>query len=329
MVHEIDSATDVVELKAVAVFRCGVYPQGEFDQRFIEAVAENYDPTFHEAPNILVHSDEASGETSKDEMASPLAFGWVKRLFVKGQTLFADFASVPRRFAELVLAGRVKKRSVELYADLSGRGPYLRAVAWPLVPEVKSLADVGPRQVFEESGVFQSVAFEEKEATMADVKAESANVSSPSPKFITMGEAELLVRRVAEELMTQQRERLAELEVAMFCEQMVACGRMSPADRRTEQPLLIEQRKRELVMTFAEGQSRLSEERMEQLRRRVPIVVMDRGEIGGQVKNAGCKENAADRAIEAYFAEHQAFFTRMGVTVEDLKEAEERSEEGK
>ena len=34
-----DNATDVVELKSIPVFRAGTYPQGEFDDDYIDKIA--------------------------------------------------------------------------------------------------------------------------------------------------------------------------------------------------------------------------------------------------------------------------------------------------
>lgn len=289
--------TETVELKAIPVFRTGQYPQGEFDEAFLQQLADSYDPTFHEAPNYLAHNDDAA--------TSNLAFGWIKRLFVKGDTLLADFANVPRRFAELVLAGRIKKRSVEIYGDLAGKGPYVRAVAWPLIPEVKALADVHPTQVFHDDSHFHTIVFEEKEIDMTD-----------QTTYVTREEMELMLRQVKDDLADEQRRRAADMQVAGFCEQMVACGKMTPAERTTEQPLLTEQARRELAMTFAEGDTPLSEQRMDYYRRRRPVIELD-------AAAATTTPPDPDRQkLVRYFHENREFFSRLGVTLDDLAEAD-------
>jgi len=300
--------TDIVELNAIPVFRAGSYPQGTFDPDYIQRLADNYDPQFHEAPNYLTHSDQT---------AANLAFGWIKRLYVKGQTLFADFVNVPRQFAELVLAGRIKKRSVEIYPDLAGKGPYLRAIAWPLVPEVKALADVHPTQVFNDESADNKIeiAFEEKE---------SPNMSD-QPQSVSHDEMQLAILQIRDELKAEMEKQLAELEVKNFCEQMLLAGRMTPAERDTEQPLLIGQRQRELAVNFSEGQSRLSDQRMDYYRRRAAVIDLP-GHDGKTPPPARVDPN--EQKLLRYFHENQKFFTRLGVSFDDLLAADRCEADG-
>lgn len=296
------AATDVVELNAVPVFRAGTYPQGTFDADYIQRLADAYDPQFHEAPNYLAHSDSS---------ASDLAFGWVRRLYAKGATLFADFADVPRKFADLVLAGRIKKRSVEIYPDLGGKGPYLRAIAWPLVPEVKALADVHPTQVFSdetEKGVNKTkiiIVFQEEEPDMSD---------QVDP--ISRDELQLMCQQVTDELRAEVQKAFAELEVKNFCEQMLLAGKMTPAERDTEQPMLIGQRQRERSIQFEEGQRPLTDQRMEYYRNRTAVVALD--DPGSSCTD---RPDPAEQRLLQYFHENQEFFTRLGVTYDDLATA--------
>jgi len=295
--------TDVVELQAIPIFRTGAYPQGTFDDKFVQLLAGNYDPQFHEAPNYLAHSDD-----DQDKPGSNLAFGWIKRLYVKGNTLFADFANVPRQFAELIFAGRIKKRSVEIYPDLSGRGPYLRAVAWPLIPELKALADVHPTQVFNDESEFHKIVFQEKETDMSD-----------QDRYLTCDEVKLMIRQLRDDLSAQQQRIVAELEVKNFCEYMVASGKMTPAERATEQPLLVEQRKRELAMTFAEGTQSLSDQRMNYYRTRHNVIDLE------PASSHAAENGPADprqQKLLRYFHDNEEFFTRVGVTFDDLAAVE-------
>jgi len=312
----------LVELHAVPIFRVGRYPQGEFDLDFIQQLADSYDPQFHEAPNYLAHAD---GDTK--DTASNLAFGWVKRLYVKGDTLYGDFVNVPQQFAELVLSGRIKKRSVEIYSDLAGKGPYLRAVAWPLVPEVKGLTDVHPTQVFGENRTVKNqeqpeeaelqrihVDFQEKETGMTEQN-----------QFITPDELQLRLRQLRDELKTEQEKLLAELEVKTFCEQMVAAGKMTPAERVSEEPLLITQRQRELTKQFAEDQPRLSDQRMDYYRNRAAVLHLDASSSPGSGSADPSQPGPANpdrQKLLRYFHENQDFFTRMGVTFDDLAEVQ-------
>lgn len=302
--------TDVVELRDLAIFEAGDYPQGRFDEAFLRGLAERYDPAFHEAPNYLDHEDDAGRRP-----AGGLAFGWVRRLYVKGRTLFADLAGVPRRFADLVLAGRIKKRSVEIYPDLAGRGPYLRALAWPMIPEVKGLADVHPTQIFaDQSPPFVCISFQEKESPMPTNEQES--------QFVTLDRLNAMLDALKAELTAAVRHSHAQAEVRTFCEQMVLAGKMTPAERATEEPLLLAQVQRELTQEFAENETPLSRQRMEYFRTRPPVVA-----VSGPAAPAA-DDNSPDRKTVRYFHEHEAFFTRLGVTLEDLLAAEKAQAQG-
>ncbi len=297
--------TDTVELKDIPVFTTGEYPQGTFNLDDLQALADSYDPAFHEAPSYLAHEDE-----TQKRPGGNLAFGWIKKLYVRGQTLFADFADVPRLFADLVLAGRIKKRSVEIYPDLNGKGPYLRAVAWPMIPQVKALADIGPTHVFSETAEqtksFLTLFFQEKESFMNETET----------PYVTKPELETLLNALKADLLAEHRKQQAVSDVKVFCEQMVLAGKMTPAERTTEQPLLVTQVERELSADFKEGQTPLSQQRMDSFRNRKSIIHPDRPET------APAKSEPDHANTVRYFNEHQEFFTRLGVTVDDLIRSE-------
>jgi hypothetical protein len=144
----------MAEIRGIEIFRAGAYPQGSYDEAFLDRLVANYDPKFHEAPNYLDHEDE------NGKRMFPLAFGWVSRIWREGKTLLADLRDVPKQFMDWWREGRVKKRSVELYPDLAGRGPYLRALAWPPIPQIKGLLDF-PKAVFTDNGSYLTLCFEE------------------------------------------------------------------------------------------------------------------------------------------------------------------------
>jgi hypothetical protein len=67
------------------------------------------------------------------------AYGWVERVYREGGTLLVDFKDVAPEFADMVKAGRFKKRSISLYPDGS-----LRHVGFlgATPPALKGLKDV-------------------------------------------------------------------------------------------------------------------------------------------------------------------------------------------
>lgn len=306
--------TATVEILALPIFEAGTYPQGRFDVDDLQALADAYDPSLHEAPVYLDHGDDIGRRP-----AGNLAFGWVKRLYVKGRTLLADLTQVPRAFADLVLAGRIKKRSVELYENLNGRGRYLRALAWPMIPQVKGLADLHPTQIFDDRAdpfislmcptEFSSepiTSFHEKDPNMND------------PQFLTHDQITPLLETLKNALLAEVKNLQAAAEVKTFCEQMVLAGKMTPAERSTEEPLLIAQLQKEQTLTFGENETPLSTRRMEYYRQRTSLVPLNT-----PLPSAEAPEH---QKLVQYFHEHQAFFEKMNVTLEDLIAADHAAE---
>ena len=157
----------------VEVFRAGTHTanSGEkvsFSPSEVAAVAKSYDPSYFESPLVLGHPKENAP-----------AYGWVETLKSEGGKLFAKFRQVHDRFAQAVREGRFKNRSVSLYKDLDGRGPYLRHVGFlgAAPPAVKGMAPgkfaAGEDLTFE---------FEEKENPM-DAKQIKDAVSETMQSF--------------------------------------------------------------------------------------------------------------------------------------------------
>lgn len=94
----------------------------------LRQMAEAYDPKTHEAPIVVGHPHDNTP-----------AFGWIKELKVEGEKLLAMPGQVAPEFAELVKAGRFKKRSISLYPDGT-----LRHVGFlgAQPPAVKGLKDI-------------------------------------------------------------------------------------------------------------------------------------------------------------------------------------------
>ncbi|MBN1515525.1 hypothetical protein JXA32_03040 [Candidatus Sumerlaeota bacterium] len=113
----------------------------------VRRIAENYDPKFHEAPVKLDHGDGGP------------AGAWVAELKAEGTLLLARLSQAADWLTKALRSGAFKKRSVELYRDLLGRGPYLRAVALlgAAAPAVKGLRDVEFR---EDEGEYLEFKFE-------------------------------------------------------------------------------------------------------------------------------------------------------------------------
>jgi len=119
-------------MKFFEVFKAGTYPQGRFSKSQIEELAKNYDPKFCEAPITLDH-----------EQKGP-AYGWVSGLKAENGKLKASFKNLSPELKEFVQSGKYKKISVEIYRELDGKKPYLKAVSFlgASIPQVKGMAAV-------------------------------------------------------------------------------------------------------------------------------------------------------------------------------------------
>jgi len=118
--------------KGVEVFRAGSHVDSTgrphlFTEADLDRIAA-YDPARHEAPLVIGHPEQNAP-----------AYGWVSRVYRDGPVLKADFKDVAPEFADMVKAGRFKKRSISLYP-----GGALRHVGFlgAVPPAIKGLKDV-------------------------------------------------------------------------------------------------------------------------------------------------------------------------------------------
>lgn len=123
-----------VDIPRMEIFRAGDYGErGRFGEEDLDAIAGAYDPQKHEAPQTLDHAK-----------AGP-AYGWVKKVWREGASLFASLRSVPKTLATAIGNGRYGKRSAEIYRPgVVGDTRYLRAVSilGAQVPVVKGMAPI-------------------------------------------------------------------------------------------------------------------------------------------------------------------------------------------
>lgn len=127
----------------IEIFRAGVHkpmngPEVGFTSTMLDAIAEAYDPSKHEAPLVIGHPGHDAP-----------AWGWVKSLRRDGDGLKAVVRDLDPVFADMVKAGRFKKVSASFYLPSSPnspikRGYYLRHVGFlgAQPPAVKGLNPV-------------------------------------------------------------------------------------------------------------------------------------------------------------------------------------------
>jgi hypothetical protein len=129
------------------IFSVGVWNGERFTRRDLHEIARNFRRLRGrlKPPLKLGHDEE---QTLLGQRDGDPALGWVERVWVRGDTLLARFAAVPRVVLEAIRAGRYRRVSAELYLDvrLAGRrlGKALKAVALlgADLPAVTNLADL-------------------------------------------------------------------------------------------------------------------------------------------------------------------------------------------
>ena len=129
--------------EGIEIFKAGTHIDESgnahtFSQADIATMAKSYKPEVHEAPLCVGHP------------ASNLpSYGWVKNLDADGPSLKMNTHQVEPQFAEMVAAGRFKKRSASFYPPGHYRNPtpgawHLRHVAFlgaqpPAIPGLKEI----------------------------------------------------------------------------------------------------------------------------------------------------------------------------------------------
>lgn len=113
----------------------------------LQQAVDAYNVEYHESPAVIGHPKHNAP-----------AYGWVKRLQLDGEVLFAEFDQVDPEFAEMVEKGRFKKISSSFYLADSPNNPcpgnlYLRHVGFlgAMPPAVKGLRN--PEFADNEQGV--------------------------------------------------------------------------------------------------------------------------------------------------------------------------------
>lgn len=221
----------------IEIFRAGRHTANsgetlDFSADALAAAAAGYDPTLHEAPIVIGHPANDAP-----------AYGWVRGLRLDGDRVVAELEQLDEQFAELVKAGKFKKRSAAWYTPDAPGNPtpgvwYLRHVAFlgAQPPAVKGLKDV--RFEANETGV-ETVEMAEPRATPSDpppetpTMADNANTPASADRpDLTARQAELDARaaelEARETALAASEARAQRRELAAFAEQLIEQGRLLP-----------------------------------------------------------------------------------------------------
>lgn len=174
-------------MKFFEVFKAGNYPQRIFSQDDVNALAQNYDPKFCEAPITLDH-----------EQKGP-AYGWVSQLKSENGKLKASFRDVADELKDFVQSGKYKKISVEIYKELEGKKPYLNAVSFlgACIPQVKGMEPVEFKDGESEIYIFE---IEEKPEVKIEIKSKNKATEpyEEAPEIKTTEELVKLQNQISE-----------------------------------------------------------------------------------------------------------------------------------
>lgn len=186
-------------MKFFEVFKAGTYPQGSFSQEEVDALAQNYDPQFCEAPVTLDH-----------EQKGP-AYGWVSDLKAENGKLKASFKDLSPELKEFVRSGKYKKISVEIYRNLEGKKPYLKAVSFlgASIPQVKGMAPVEFKE-----GEADTFIFEASDET--DINPDNnEKITTADNAVSTNNDETIKTLSEAKETISKMQEQIAQMNVSI------------------------------------------------------------------------------------------------------------------
>ena len=232
-------------MKYFEVFKAGNYPQGKFTQAEVQELAKNYDPSFCEAPITLDH-----------EQKGP-AYGWVDKLKEENGKLKATFKDLSDDLKEFVNKGKYKKISVEIYRELEGKKPYLKAVSFlgASIPQVKGMEAVEFKEGESDVYIFEAEVEENNDAeeienlksTIADLKGQVAKFKEDAKKNTEIKSLKEQVKDLTIELakfkdeaagkdelakeLKEIKENLRTKDFNEFIEQHISQGILTPANK--------------------------------------------------------------------------------------------------
>lgn len=203
-------------MKYFEVFKAGNYPQGKFTKEEVQELANNYDPSFCEAPITLDH-----------EQKGP-AYGWVDKLKEEDGLLKASFKNLSPELKDFVSKGKYKKISVEIYRELEGKKPYLKAVSFlgASIPQVKGMQAVefkeGESDAFEfevqaddvNVETYSEAEVEELKNTISDLQTKIAQFKEDAKKQETIKSLKSQVKDLTVELAKFKDEAAGKEELA-------------------------------------------------------------------------------------------------------------------
>jgi hypothetical protein len=137
---------DNVEMKNIHILDVGKWNGIDVTEKDLDEMEKNFKDGILEPYLNLDHDDKFTDNVKK--ALSVVSLGFVSQLKREGKKFFADFIQVPRKVAELIKSGMLKKRSVEFFPkgfQVNGKvfNNVLKAVSFfgADIPAVNSLSN--------------------------------------------------------------------------------------------------------------------------------------------------------------------------------------------
>lgn len=234
----------------IEIFRAGRHTDDagaahHFTEADLDGMAASYSPALREAPLTVGHP--------KDNLP---AYGWVKAVArTPSGALSIDTHLVEPQFAEMVQAGRFKKRSASFYPPHSPNNPtpgkwYLRHVAFlgAQAPAIAGLKDIA----FSEDDAGGAVSFSESVSAEPVITQEPDDMDKTLQEQLAAAQAQLVAEKAAREkaeadaVTHQKTASAAQAQAASFAEKartdrtagfvsfaqsQVQAGRLLPKDK--------------------------------------------------------------------------------------------------
>lgn len=303
----------------IEIFRAGRHIDDagnahDFSEADVAAMAAGYSPSLREAPLTVGHP------------ASNLpAYGWVKGLAAAAGVLTMNPYQVEPAFAEMVQAGRFKKRSASFYPPASPNNPapgrwYLRHVAFlgaqpPAVAGLKdiqfSAGDAADGAVcFSETTTHQEPPMdEEMKSRLAQAEADAA--AAKAAQATAEAAAEAANAQLAQ--FAEQQRQARHTGHVSFAEAQVRAGKLLPKDKETAVAVLDQLAETEPV-EFSEGGAARKVAPAEWLKGLIagaaPVVSFGEFAPGaaGDESTKGLSDAELDKRAKAYAQQHHVSY---------------------
>ena len=307
----------------IEIFRAGRHIDDagtahDFSAADVAAMAAGYDPGLREAPLTVGHP------------ASNLpAYGWVKRLAAAAGVLTMNPHQVEPAFAEMVQAGRFKKRSASFYPPASPNNPtpgkwYLRHVAFlgAQPPAVAGLKDIQFAEDDAEAGAgcfseavphpsTQETITMDQEIKDRLAQAEADAAAAKSAQAAAEAAAEAANAQLAQ--FAEQQRQARHASHVSFAETQVKAGKLLPKDKAPAVALL-DQLAEATPVEFSEGGIGKKVAPVEWLKGLIagakPVVEFGEfapaGECGESAK--GLSDAEKDQRAKAYAQQHHVSY---------------------